>query len=131
MSRLKACSYLIDCDSFIEIINFQCQGVKMGQILLQCFSLALLEIYQNANVFFGALLIIKCIQNASTNYLKLAMEWVGNIVNHHKLTFFQAVEKARHMMGFGAPNKSIDAQMTQGGPMGQLSRHTSQCVLVV
>ena len=62
-----------------------------------------------AKVFLGPLLIGKYVQNASASYLKLLIEWVENGVNHRSLAFFKVVENAQHIMGFKAPDKSIDA----------------------
>ena len=31
-------------------------------------------------------------------------------MNQHKLAFLSVMENARHIMGFGAPDKNIDAQ---------------------
>ena len=63
-----------------------------------------------ADVFLGARLMAKCVLKASANYLKQLMDCGGNVVNHRRLAFFRVVENARHMMGSGAPDKSMDAR---------------------
>ena len=47
-----------------------------------------------AKVFFGALLVMKCVQNASGSCLKLSIDWMGKVVNHRKSAFFKVIENA-------------------------------------
>ena len=41
------------------------------------------------NDFLGALLVVKCVQNASTSCLKLLINLSDNVVNHHRSAFFE------------------------------------------
>ena len=61
-----------------------------------------------AKVFLGALLVTKYVQNAFASYLKLLIEWVSNVVNHHSLAFFKVKQNAQHIIGSKASNKSMD-----------------------
>ena len=62
------------------------------------------------NVFLGALLVVKCVQNAFVSCLKLSMKCVDEVINHRKPTFFRVVEKVRHIIESNALDKSIDGQ---------------------
>ena len=62
------------------------------------------------DVFLGTLLVAKWVQNALANCLKLSINWVGNVVNQHRPAFLRVVEKALHMIGSNALDRSIDAR---------------------
>ena len=60
-------------------------------------------------VFLGALLVVKCVQDFFASCLKLLINSMGRVVNHHKPTFFKVIKNVWHMMGSRALDKSIKA----------------------
>ena len=53
---------------------------------------------------------MKYMQNTFASYLKLLIKWLNKVVNHCKLTFFKAIEKTQHMIGYRALNRIMDTQ---------------------